>query len=409
MASIVNSRAAAIMERMSKSRAAAVQRPTRVEDRGSRLRVLQMIAFLSDDGGAERFTLGLATHLSPQRFETWVCAPRGGEDIPLLELERAGVRFVDLGRRGRLDAYRLWKLAPLLRRQRIDVIHSHLFGSNLWASLLGKLCRVPVLIAHEHTWSYEGHRIRAWLDGHLIGRLTTRFVAVSASDAKNMVEIEGVPPAKVVVIPTAPVPRTNNADVNLRAELGLASDSLLIGTAVVMRPQKAIEVMLAAHAQVLADNPDVHLVLAGHGPCFDELKDCAARLGIETHTHFLGQRSDVDAVLRDLDIAVLSSDFEGLPLLVFECMAARTPLVATAVGGIPDVVEDGVTGVLVEPRQPAALAGAISKLLADPRWRRRLADAAADRVELYTIERVSARFGDLYESLALPRARDRRD
>lgn len=359
-----------------------------------------MIGFLSTVGGAERFTQGLAKSLPQDRFETWVCAPRGGEESAIRELAEVGVRFVDLGRRQEHDYHRMARLFSLLRRERFDLIHSHMFGSNVWATAIGRVCHVPVLIAHEHTWSYEGNWLRARLDGHLIGPLTTRFVAVSSADASRMISIEGVPPDKVVVLPTAYVPSSSSSTGNVRAELGLTAQTPLVGAATVMRPQKALDVLLAAHVRVLQAVPDAHLVLAGDGEQRPALERRARELGIGSRTHFLGYRRDVDSIIRSLDVAAMSSDFEGLPLFVFECMAGRTPLVATRVGGLTDVVDDGRTGVLVSPRCPQELAIAISDLLMDPDRRLRIAEAAAEHLENYTIEKIAGRFADLYESLA---------
>jgi type III pantothenate kinase len=117
------------------------------------------------------------------------------------------------------------------------------------------------------------------------------------------------------------------------------------------------------------------------------------------HVHFLGERRDVTPILENVDIGALSSDWEGMPLFVLECMTTGTPVVATNVGGLPEVVEDDRTGLLVPPRDPAALAQAISALLADPERGRRLAAAAAERMRHYTIDTVAQRFADLYEQL----------
>jgi glycosyltransferase involved in cell wall biosynthesis len=360
-----------------------------------------MIGFLSHAGGAERFVLGLATNLPRDRFEPWICAPRGAEPAVVSELAEAEIPLVTLGRRAKWDVHRWAGLPRLLHRQGFDILHTHMFGSNLWGSLAGRACDVPVVIAQEHTWSYEGNPLRAWLDGHVTGRLVTQFVAVSSADAERMVTIEGVPQRKVMVIPTAYVPRessTHNGD--LRAELGLARETPLFGTAAVMRPQKALRVLVEAHARVLKCVPNAHLVLAGDGPCRPELESLVAQLGLAANTHFLGRRDDVDAIIRALDVGAMSSDFEGTPLFALECLANQTPLVATAVGGLLDIVESGRTGILVPPSDPDKLAGAISGLLSDPERRTRLADAAAGKLELYSMDAVVARFSELYETLA---------
>lgn len=374
-----------------------------------RVRVLFLIDKLGEQGGAERFALGLAAHLPRDRIEPWVCVSRQATEGALETLRSAGVPCVVLGRRTRWESHRMLGLARLLRQQRFDVLHTHMFGSNLWGAVLGRLTRVPVVIAHEHTWSYEGNPARAWLDGNLIGRLVTRFVAVSSPDAQRMIEQEGVPAEKVVVLPTAHVPRAEG-DGNIRDELGLDDATPLVATVAVLRPQKAIDVLLDAFALVLKRFPAGRLVIAGDSvmrsdgtrdPFRQTLEGRAHELGIEASVHFLGVRHDVDAILRAADLAALSSDFEGTPLFSFECMAHGAPLVATAVGGVPDVVEDGVTGVLVPPRDPRALAGAICDLLADPERRASMSAAAARRLGNFAIGSLATRFADLYEELVL--------
>lgn len=203
-----------------------------------RLRVLYLIDQVIDTGGAERFALGLATHLPADRFELWVCSTRGAEPAALEQLRVAGVRHVDLGRRSKLDVWRFGRLVALIRRQRFDIVHGHMFGSNLWGCLIGRACRVPIVIAHEQTWSYEGEPLRRWLDGHVIGRLATRFIAVSTRDAERMVTIEGVPAHKIVTIPNAYVPRPGSSDTDLRAELHLRPRTPLVVVVAQLRPRR---------------------------------------------------------------------------------------------------------------------------------------------------------------------------
>lgn len=365
-----------------------------------RMKILYLIGFLSDSGGAERFALGLATHLPQDRIEPWVCATRGAEPLATAALAQAGIPLIVLGRKAKWDMHRLASLPAFVRRHRFDVLHSHMFGSNVWGSLIGAACGVPVVVAQEHTWSYEGKRWRVWFDRHVIGRFATRFVAVSRADAERMVTIEKVPAEKVAVVPTAYVPQVDHAtDIDLRSELGLAPDTPLYGSAPNMRPQKALEVMLEAHAKLLQTCPRAHLVLAGDGVSRPDVERRIRELSIEDSTHLLGVRTDVDAVIRCLDVAAMSSDFEGMPLFAFECFANRTPLVATAVGGLPEIIDDGRTGILVPPRRPDLLASQIEALLADPARREHLTTAAHAELDAHRIEAVARRWADLYEQL----------
>ena len=364
-----------------------------------RLKVLLLIDTIQITGGAERFAVALATHLPQDRFEIWMCSSRTADPAAAALLDQAGVRHLNLGRRGRPDLGPFSKLIALIRRERFDILHAHMFGSNLWGSLIGTLCRIPVTIAHEHTWSYEGQPVRRMLDGLVIGRLVTRFIAVSPLDAERMVAIERVPPEKVVMIPTAYIPRPP-AGTDVRAEIGIDITAPLLAAVAVLRPQKALSVLLDALSIVLASAPATHLIIAGDGPCRDELVEQAERLGLAARVHFLGSRSDVEEIIRAADVAVISSDYEGTPLVAFECFANGTPLVATSVGGLVAIIEDGVNGRLVPPRDPTRLAAAIVEVVTDRALQERMAATARER-SVVAIDTIAERFAQLYESLAL--------
>ncbi len=367
-------------------------------------RVLVLVDEIEEGtGGAERLAAAIAAALPRERFEAWVCATRSITDEKVkADLQLAGVHVLALGRKRTTDVFKFLRLARLLRRERIDVLHAHMFGSNVWGTLIGRLCRVPLVIAQEHTWSYRGRLFRRLLDGYLIGRLATRFVAVSKLDRTKMIEIEHVPEEKIVVLPTAYIPRPSRLG-DLRAELDLPADVKLIGTIAVLRPQKALEVLIDAFAEVRRAHSGARLVLVGDGPSRGELEQRARETAVSESVHFTGTRDDIETALAAFDVAAMSSDFEGMPLFVLECMAHKVPLVATAVGGVPELVSGGETGLLVPPRDPDALAASINRLLDDPEEGRRMATAARERLGEYTLQRAGERFAALYEQLLAER------
>lgn len=365
-------------------------------------RVLMLVDNLHEGiGGAERFLVGLSIELNANGHDVTVCTTRQARGTELQALLDGGVRHFSLDRHSRLEIGKFRRLTGELRARRPHVLHGHMFGSNLWASIFGRLCRVPAVVAHEQTWSYEGNPVRKFIDGRVIGRLSTAFVAVSTADAERMVALEHVPRHKVAMIPNAYIPSWQEpaGDWSLRAELGLPDGVELIGSAAMLRPQKAQHVLVDAFARLARDRPRAHLVIAGEGECRPALEEQIARLGLGGRVHLLGRRDDVDAIIAAVDVAVLSSDFEGTPLFAFECFALGTPLVSTAVGGLPDIVEDGLTGRLVPRRDPAALAGALGDLLADPTQREAIARAAAGSLDAYSMPRIAERFAALYERL----------
>jgi glycosyltransferase involved in cell wall biosynthesis len=362
------------------------------------LRVLTLTDILSSDGGAERLATLIAESLDPVRFERWICATRPiAQEHVVGELRAAGVRIVTLRRRGKLDLAAWWPLVSLLRRERIDVVHAHKFGSNVWAASLGRLAGVPVVVSHEHTWSYVGQPVRRFLDRELVARFSDAFVAVSPEDRRRMIEVERIPPERIRLILNA-VPDHAPRGGDLRAELGLPAGAPLIGSVGRIRPQKAHDFLV----EVVGELPGVHAVVAGDGEpaLVEELRSRIAAAGLEGRVHLLGRRDDVADVLEAVDVAVLTSDFEGAPLSVMEYMAAGKPIVSTAVGGVPALIEDGVHGLLVPARDRVAMATAIDALLRDPERAQELGRRAAERRRAeFDAAAMLRRFEALYEEL----------
>lgn len=336
-------------------------------------------------GGAERIAVEIALGTDPERFRRTVCVSRSLQGDPESlqnrdRLVRAGVTVLELDRGGRADLAAWRRLAGYIRRERVDVVHAHKFGSNVWGAILGRSLRVPVVVGHEHTWSFEGQPVRRLLDRWVVAAGSDAVVAVSNADRRRMIAVVGMPADRVVLIPNGIAPRTPEDPGALRRELGLAPDAPVIALVAVLRPQKAIDVMLDALAIVRRTRPSAHLVVAGPGDP-SALRAQARRLGVAEGVSLLGPRGDIADILAAADVGALSSDFEGSPLVVLEYMAAGLPVVATAVGGVPDMVVDGESGLLVAPRDPDALAGALTRVLGHPELARRLGAAGRARQE----------------------------
>jgi glycosyltransferase involved in cell wall biosynthesis len=349
-----------------------------------RLRVLTLIDRICM-GGAERFAVALSAALDRDRFEPILCTSRaGGSTLEALDVPGGPVRHLALERRSTTSLLAWAPLVRLVRRERIEVIHAHMHGSNVWATVLGRALGVPVVLATEHTWSFEGRPLRKALDRHLVGRFASSFASISEADRHRMVEVVGVPAEKVPLMPLGLVPRARPQGRTIRDELGIGSDVPVVGTISVLRPQKALHVLLEAFAAVLRARPDARLLVVGDGPERTSLEALAADLGIAPSVTLLGFRTDVARLLAAFDVFALSSSFEGTPIAILEAMHAARPVVATAVGGVP-VLLDGGCGLLVPPGDPPALAAALEKVLADP--------ALAESVGRRAAERVAASYG----------------
>lgn len=370
------------------------------------MRVLTLIDTLKS-AGAERLSVQIASRLDPDRFEPWFCVSRwerrersAGTDALIAELRAAGVKLVTLHRRGRADVWRWAPLVKTLRQERIDVLHAHMFTSNAWGTVLGRLARTPVVVAHEHTWSFEGAPLRRLLDRELIARFGDAFVACSKEDMRRMIEIEQIRPEHLRLIPNGiPTPAAGGSR-DVRAELGIPRDAPVVGAVGRLMPQKSFDVLLHAAARLRGELPALQVLIVGDGDERAALESLAEELGLRGTVRFLGVRPDVPDVLAALDVAALSSTAEGTPLAVLEYMEAARPVVATRVGGLSELIEEGVQGLLVEPGDPQALAGALAVLLRDPARREAMGAAGRERRRReYDLDTMVRRLEGLYEEL----------
>lgn len=382
------------------------RQPDRSSDR--RLKVVALVRKFGSagGGGAERLARELLVALDPNRFERilFVSRPpapeeRVGEAIAA-DLRRRGVRVEFLRRRFKYDPLAWWPLLSLLRRERVDILHTHAFGQNAWGTVVGRLAGVPVVIAHEHNWAFAGRALRPIVDRHLIARGSDAFVVVSRPALRGMIELERIPPDDLVLLPNGIRPLRPGDRAAVRAELGIGPDDPVIGTVCVLRTEKALDVLVRASRLVMQEMPSLRVLIAGDGDDRPAVEAVVRDLGLEKRVLLLGARDDVPDVLAALDVAVLSSDFEGMPLALLEFMDAARPIVATRVGAVPDLIENGVHGLLVPPRDEPALAGAITALLRDRERARDMGARARERRQREfdldgTVERLQA----LYEQL----------
>jgi glycosyltransferase involved in cell wall biosynthesis len=358
-------------------------------------------------GGAERLAVWIASSLDPERFHSTLCVTRWDEAVAdrddivraVGDLEKAGVRLVRVHRSSRYGLAAWRPVLPVLRNE-VDVIHAHMVGSNSWAAILGRLCQVPAIVAHEHMWSFDGSRARHFLDRDLIGRSCDLFLTVSAQSRQQMIDLEGVDPAKLEALRNGIPDRAAGDGAKIRAELGIDAEIPVIGSVGLLREEKAFEVLIEAGRVLAAAGNKFRLVIVGDGPERGKLERAIARSNLGDVVILTGIRLDVPDLLAAMDVAVCSSDWEGGPLSILEYMQAGIPVVATNVGGIPEMVTDGVTGLLVPPRDPEAMAAAIGRLLDDPGEARSFGEAGTERQRAeYRMETMVERVEKRYEEL----------
>lgn len=361
-------------------------------------------------GGAERLAVEITTRLDPERFDRTLCVTRWADAAhadfgPAVaqaraELDRTGVRFIGLSRRSRVDLPAWGPLIAALRGDRTDVVHGHMIGSNIAAVVFGRLSGVPVVVSHEHSWSFAGSRWRLPVDRFLIAGGSDALIACSREDRRRMIELEKIRPEQIRFIPNGIDPRPPTPGRDLRAELGIPAGTPVVGSVGTLRVEKRFDVLVRAAAQLAGRIPAVRVLLAGEGPERPALEALIDELDLPGVVTLLGSRTDVPDVLAALDVAVVCSDFEGSPLSVMEYMEAALPVVGSRVGGIPDLIEDGVHGLLVERRDDRALADAIATLVADPARRRAMGLAGRERRRAeFDLAGLVTRIEELYAEL----------
>ena len=330
-------------------------------------------------GGAERHVRDVAGAMRLRGLDVEVICPRPGPLTEALAADGVPVRWREFvfplpNDEYALDPDALAWLTAYLRERRPDVVHSHLYPAHLHATLAAREVGVPAIVHTAHTLVVRtGDALLARLGG-----ATT--IATARSVAERLVR-GGVPAGQVRVVYNGVgrehLDAPSDAGDAVRASLGLGDRAVILVVARLSR-EKGIDVLLDAMAAVIAARADATLVVAGRGPERERLETLAAARGVAQAVRFLGARDDVAALYRACDVVALPSREEACSLALLEAMAAAAPIVATSVGGTPELVRDGLDASLVPPDDDGALADAIVTLLAD-RPRARSLGASARR------------------------------
>jgi glycosyltransferase involved in cell wall biosynthesis len=352
-----------------------------------------------DIGGTERQTVELVRRLDRDRFRVHLaCFHRRGAllaDVPATLPVEA---FPLEGFHTRAGVLQLMRFARWCRRIGARLVHTCDLYANTFGLPGARLAGVPARIGSRRE-ILTGDKTRLQLAGQRVAyRLAHAVVANSAAAAEQLLR-EGVPDRKVHLIP-------NGVDASRFAGSFTARPLRRVAMVANLRAEKGHDVLIDAAPQILEAHPDAEFVLAGEGPHRDALMERARRRGVADRIQFLGQCRDVPAVLAGADLFVLPSRSEALPNAVIEAMAAGLPVVASNVGGIPELITDGVSGVLVSPGDPRALAGAVIGVMEEPGRAVQMGREARDFVTRELgFGRLVARIEALYLSAIERRAR----
>lgn len=351
-------------------------------------------------GGLERVVLNLAAQgiRSGQRV-TIVCLEERG--VLAQEAAALGARVESVDKRPGLQLRLAGRIRRLFRELAPDVVHSHQVGALFYAGRVARAVGVPVVVHTEHGKHYAT-RWRTRVLGRLAARHADRFFVVSKDIADEVIGCRVSPSRNVAVV-------ANGIDVDRFAEgngsavrdgLKIPLDAPLIGTVGRLSEVKRQDLLLRAFADLRRTMPTARLLLVGDGPLRDELTRLAVELGVAPYTHFAGYQSQPDHYLHAMNAFALTSRSEGMPLVVLEAFAAGVPVVASRVGGLPQLIEDGHTGLLFEPGNVPDLVVKLRGLLLDDALARRVAAAARDAANAtYSVGAMGAAYARHYDEL----------
>jgi glycosyltransferase involved in cell wall biosynthesis len=364
-----------------------------------------------DVGGLERIVLDLA-HVGRGRGYrvSVVCLERPGTLASQVEAE--GATVLSLGKPPGRTPWLRDRAAKILTDLAPDILHTHTIGA-LWylGPVARKVCRIPVL--HTEHIDNVGKATGWWTKlktrvlWHRAGRYADRFCCVSDDVARSATRWWTVPRSKIETVLNGidtdryadPSPR---ADV--RAEFGITANDRVVGTVGRLNEVKSQNLLLKAVAALGPDHGDVHILLVGDGPEQRSLERLASDLGLGPRTHFAGYQRNPERFLPAMDIFAMTSRLEGLPLALLEAWAAGLPIVSSAVGGVPKVVVDGLSGMLFPNGDEAALTSALRTILADPKMAAKMAAAGSAVVrERYSLDRMATDYEARYRSLLTAR------
>jgi glycosyltransferase involved in cell wall biosynthesis len=356
-----------------------------------RPRILQLLA-TGGTGGAQESYTGLLLRLDRSRYEVRALSLSAGSAVQRLRSLGLDVAVIDAA-----DEVAVRELAAWLRREEIDLVHAHMYRAEVVGTRAAVAAGVPVIMATVHS-----SRVRSAEDVELLASLTPsmdRLVVPSAS-IRRKVAREGRDAARFAIVPNGvDLARFATATrCTFRREFDVPPGAPLVGVVARLEPEKGHRHLIEAWPAVVAMAPEARLAVVGEGGSTAQLRALAESLGVAGSVIFTGRRDDISALTADLTVSVLPSLREAQGISILEAMARRVPVVASAVGGVPEVITHGVDGVLVPPADPPALAAAISMLLADPGLRTRIGGAGYRTVaDRYSIDAQVRRIQELYE------------
>jgi sugar transferase (PEP-CTERM/EpsH1 system associated) len=352
-------------------------------------------------GGLERLVVDLVREgrrLGQQA--SVVCLERPGKLAA--QVEELGVPVYCAEKRPGIRLSTIGRLKKIFRDIQADVVHTHQIGALFYAGPAARAVRVPVIVHTEHGKHYA-NRLRRRVLGRWAGRYTARFFCVSRDIAAEVAAHRIVPEHKIAIAPngidTLRFATRGEPEV-LRRKLGIPERAPVIGTIGRLDEIKRQDLLIQAFAKLRETAPDAQLVLVGDGPLRETLQSLASELAVGERVHFAGYQAHPEQYLHLMDVFALTSRSEGMPLVMLEAWAAGVPVVASRVGGLPELIDDGQTGILFTSGDREELVRALHCLLASPELAARMGGAGRSQVEReFTLARMAEQYQRSYLEL----------
>lgn len=355
-------------------------------------------------GGGERYLELLFERLDRTQYRPLLICPEPGSFVGRMEARGVETHLVHLA--PLFNPFALWRLTRLLVQQRVTILQTHGARSNFYGRIAGRLAGVPVIISTVHN-SLKDYEVSAFTRKvyaaalRLTLSLDQRIICVSDATRRDVIDECSAAEAKVQVVHNGIDPSAFPAQPDrqkVRQELGLGQRPVLV-TIARLTDAKGHRYLLAALPSLLDRWPELCCLFVGEGELEDALQRMARELGVERACRFVGVRTDIADILAAADLFVLPSLSEGFPFVLLEALAMGCPVVASRVNGIPELIEEGKTGLLVPARDPHSLASAILKLLSDPAAASRMGAAGRMVVrERFTADRMVANTTAIFDA-----------
>jgi len=354
----------------------------------------------SSIGGAEQVILDLASYINPDRFKSYVGVFREGELTR--EIRRRDIKSLKLKESTQVYDYKFLKsLMQVIKQNRIDIIHSHTWGTDFYAYWVSRILKIPLITTVHNRYYIFQKWSRRFSYKFFISHIE-KIVAVSKDIKDLLIKNLKLPTQKIKLI-------YNGIDIHkfedkkgmekIRDDLKISKDDIILGNVGNLREVKDHYTLILSFSKIIPNFPRVKLLIIGEGELKSNLLMLCSELGLEQKVIFLGHREDVPSFLNLIDIFVLSSRMEGCSISILEAMASGKPVVATRVGGNPELILDQENGFLVPPAEPEKLAEKISILLKDEELRKNMGEKGKKKAkDKFSLERMIKDYEELYST-----------